>query len=400
MSAAMSLLEELASRRRFGMRMGLERMHDICAKLGHPEEKFKVIHIAGTNGKGAVAAILDSRFQGGRYTSPHLVRINERFFLHGKPVDDAILDCAAKKVLPVLGSESTFFEALTAVAFQLYADAQVERVVFETGLGGRFDATNVCRSELSIITKIGLDHRQWLGNSLSEVAEEKSGIIKHEVPVVVGRNSPEVLDVISRKAKEMGAPFFYAPDIVSESEIPGSFSLGGSFNRENALTALAAFKVLGVVSGALDNVVWPARFQRVGNFIVDGAHNPPAATALVEAIGAQKVDLIAGFCADKDVSEVLRILSPCVRKATAVKTNNSRSLESEETCKLMLDCEMDAKAETEGLAAALAKADKNATTLICGSLFLAGEALVELGAFPWEANARYDVSELLVQSRV
>jgi dihydrofolate synthase/folylpolyglutamate synthase len=324
-----------------------------------------------------------------------LVRINERFFLHGSPVSDALLDSTAKKVLPALGDESTFFEALTAVAFQLYADAQLQQVVLETGLGGRLDATNVCQSRLSVITRIGLDHCDWLWKSISDIAAEKAGIVKREVPVVLGRNCREVQDVVYRKACEMNAPFFDAPDMVSERDIPESFSLAGSFNRENALTALAAFKVLGIEAGALDNVIWPARFQRVGNFIVDGAHNPPAARALVEALGTTKVDLIAGFCADKDISEVLRILSPSVRKAVAVKTNNSRSLESEEVCRLMLDGGIDARAERHGLAAAISKADGNVPTLICGSLFLAGEALIVLGAYPWGQKTRFDMSELL-----
>lgn len=384
------------------MKPGLETISAVCAALGHPERRFKAIHIAGTNGKGAVAAILDSVFRGGRYTSPHLMRINERFFLHGRPVEDSVLERTAARVVAALPGEATFFEALTAVAFELYGETRPGKVILETGLGGRFDATNVCESELSVITAIGLDHCDWLGGTVAEIAAEKAGIIKPGVPVVAGRNSEEALDVISRRAKELGSPFFYAPDMVDECDIPAGFSLKGAFNRENALTALAAFKVLGTDPkimgtdpGWLSDVVWPGRFQEVGRFIVDGAHNPPAAAALASALGEEEVDLIAGFCGDKDVGEVLRRLSPHVRRATAVATNNPRSLSAEETAGLMQAAGMDATAEPRGLKAALAAADTGVRTLICGSLFLAGEALAVLGAYPWGGEIRFDVSERL-----
>lgn len=395
MSEALAFLEDLAARRRFGMKPGLETISSICARLGHPERRFKAIHIAGTNGKGAVAAILDSRFRGGRYTSPHLVRINERFFLRGNPVGDDVLERIARKVNAALDPQTTFFEALSAVAFELYGEEQPGRVILETGLGGRLDATNICESELAVIAKIGLDHCDWLGNTISEIAAEKAGIIKPGVPVVVGRNCDEALEVFSRRSKELGSPFFYAPDIVDECEIPPDFSLKGAFNRENAVTALAAFKVLGTDPGMLSDVVWPGRFQEIGRFIVDGAHNPPAAEALAAALGGEKVDLIAGFCGDKDVGAVLRTLSPCVCRAVAVSTKNPRSLPAEDTAALMRGAGMDAVAQPLGLGAALAAAGNGRRTLICGSLFLAGEALVGLGALPWPGQVRYDVSEKL-----
>ena len=395
MSTGLAFLEELAARRRFGMKPGLAAISEICARLRHPEREFKAIHVAGTNGKGAVAAILDSCFAGGRYTSPHLVRLNERFFLRGRPVDDATLERVAAEVTAALPGGATFFEALTAVAFRLYAEERPGRVILETGLGGRFDATNVCDSELCVITKIGLDHCDWLGGSIAEIAAEKAGIVKRGVPVVVGKNSEEALEVIEREAKAQGAPFFYAPQLADESEIPPSFALKGSFNRENAVTAIAALKVLGESVGTMADVVWPGRFHEIGSFIVDGAHNPPAAAALAAALGEEKVDLIAGFCADKDVVETLGILAPHIRKGIAVKTNNSRSLSAEEAAARMREAGIDAKAESGGLAAALAAAGKDVRTLVCGSLFLAGEAVVLLGAYPWGEAVRFDQSELL-----
>ena len=421
----MTLLEELAARRRFGMRPGLDAIRAVCASLGDPQKAFKAIHVAGTNGKGAVCAILDAALRAmpgtrvGRYTSPHLVRINERFFLEGSPVDDRTLELISSRIDSTIRrfddstiSNLTFFEALTAIAFLIYAEANVDYAVLECGLGGRLDATNVCCPELCVITKIGLDHCDWLGDTVEKIAAEKAGIVKPGVPVVLGRNEPSVRAVVEARARELGAPFFYAPELASEDEVPADFSLVGAFNRENAVTAFAALKILNgsrmVTPAQVDafaRVVWPGRFQRVGDTLVDGAHNPPAARALRKALEAEDVrqktlDLICGFCGDKDAEEVLRILSPLVRRGYAVRTNNPRSLSAEETAAKMRAVGMDAVA-CASLADALALAERpNACgrlgirTLVCGSLFLSGEALVALGAFPWPSG-RFDPSERL-----
>ena len=413
-------LEELAARRRFGMKPGLETIRALCDALGNPQCSFKAIHVAGTNGKGAVCAILDAALREGirdrgsgigvgRYTSPHLVKINERFFLDGAPVDDETLEGVACKIassvsrLPSSVQDLTFFEALTAVAFLLYAEAKVDYAILECGLGGRLNAKNICEPKLCVITKIGLDHCDWLGDTVEKIAAEKAGIIKPGVPVVLGRNEPSVRAVVEARAKEVDAPFYYAPDLASESEIPADFSLVGSFNRENAVTALAALKVLEQSNSRtiepFSRVIWPGRFQRIGNFIVDGAHNPPAAKALVRALESedvrrQTIDLVCGFCGAKDIGEVLSILAPFVKKGYAVKTNNPRSLSAEETAAKMRAAGIDAR-PCDSLREAIAHSNNpNTRTVVCGSLFLVGEALVELGAYPWGAS-RFDPSELL-----
>ena len=410
----MKFLEDLAARRRFGMKPGLEGMTALCAALGNPEHRLRIVHVAGTNGKGAVTAILDAALRAagrrvGRYTSPHLVRLNERFFLDGTPMSDAALEFAATEVAAAaatLACDITFFEALTATAFVAYARQAVDELVLETGLGGRLDATNVCTSRLSVITRIGLDHCDWLGRTLPEIAAEKAGIIKSGVPVVVGRNEPEAVEVIARTARQKSAPFLYAPDLVREEEIPADFSLAGGFNRENAVTAMAALKVLlgagetfARAKAAFGSVVWPGRFQRVGAVIVDGAHNPPAATALAASLGAYgPLNLVAGFCGDKDVETVLGTLAPHIRRGFAVRTNNPRSLTADETAVRMRRAGIAAEPCAD-LKTALAKAtdgacDGEVRALVCGSLFLAGEALVALGAYPWPSD-RFDPAETL-----
>lgn len=401
----MKFLEELAARRRFGMKPGLDTISRLMETLGNPEKCLKAIHIAGTNGKGATAAIIDAALNeagliSGRYTSPHLVKLNERFFLKGEPAEDRALEEIATLVSMSAADieELTFFEALTAIAFKYYAEQKVDYLVLETGLGGRLDATNVCSPALTIITKIGLDHCDWLGDTIEKIATEKAGIIKPGVPIVLGKNDEIVIKTIRKIAAEKGAPFYYAPDMVSAAEIPLAFPLKGAFNRENALTALAALKILSTttsnsklctLSSSL-RVVWPGRFQEIGRFIVDGAHNPPAAKALVESLD-EDVELIVGFCADKDIETVLKTLRPRVKKAYTVKTVNPRSLAAEELAKRMRSLGFDVEAK-ESLKAAIESS--RGKTLICGSLFLAGEAIVELGAYPW-GKARFDDNEKL-----
>ena len=417
-------LEELAARRRFGMKPGLETIRVLCAALGDPQKRFRAIHVAGTNGKGAVCALLEAALRTapvGRYTSPHLVRINERFFLNGEPVGDATLEAVAGRVHRAIGRSArpelrdvTFFEALTAVAFELYAEAGVGRVVLECGLGGRLDATNVCEPELCVITRIGLDHCDWLGNTVERIAAEKAGIVKPGVPVVLGENVPSVRAVVEARAREVGAPFFYAPDLASEADIPAAFPLAGRFNRENAVTAIAALEVLSGAPGRADllspsafsRVSWPGRFQSVGPYLVDGAHNPPAARALAAALDevlpdGTKLDLVFGACGDKDVDEVLRILRPYARRGYAVRTANPRALEPAALAVRMRAAGVPAT-PCESLAEALARTRPAGveapglppSVLVCGSLFLAGEAIVALGACPW-ASDRFDPSERL-----
>ena len=382
------------------MRPGLDAISAVCSALGNPQKSLRAIHVAGTNGKGAVCAILDSclravGIRSGRYTSPHLVRLNERFFVDGAPASDALIEASARKVARVAPADLTFFEALTAVAFDLYAGVKPDYVVLETGLGGRLDATNVCEPEIAVITRVGLDHCDWLGGTIAEIAREKAGIIKPGVPVVVGANAGEAIDAIESRAHEVGAPVIYAPDVVDRAEIPAEFSLEGAFNRENAVTALATLKTIGLTGcdEGFKSVVWPGRFQRIGNFIVDGAHNPPAARALASSLGEGRHTLIAGFCGDKDVDLVLKTLAPCVARGLAVRTNNPRSLSAQETAERMSAAGIDAR-PCSSLKEAIALAG-DGDTLICGSLFLAGEALVELGAYPWGDAHAIDPSEVL-----
>ena len=380
----------------FGVRPGLGSIRAVCSKLGNPQDAVNVIHVAGTNGKGATCALIESSLRAaglstGRYTSPHLVSLSERFLLNGSPVAGHILD-EVFAAMPEMGG-LTYFELLTAVAFQLYQREKVEWLVLETGLGGRLDATNVVeKPKLCVITRIGLDHCDWLGRTLEDIAREKGGIIKDGVPVVLGEMPKEARKVLEQIASEHNAPCYYAPEEMTEMDIPKDMSLKGKFNRENALTALTALKVLNVdkesVARGFSSVVWNGRFQKIDkggkSYIVDGAHNPPAMQALVDAIKeevAQRrfhcASAICGFCGDKVVSANLKLLGEVVDSAIAVPIRNPRSLPADETASLMRKAGFLDVKSCATLEEALSICSDG--TVVCGSLFLAGEALEAFG---------------------
>ena len=432
-------------RRRFGMRPGLDVMRAVLAELGDPQKTLRYIHVAGTNGKGAVCAMLDSilraaGYRVARYTSPHLVTLNERFFIDGQPVSDDALTAAADRVLDVVerlekksGVEVTFFETLTAMAFELFAVTRPDVVVLETGLGGRLDATNVISDVLvSIITRIGLDHCDWLGSTHAAIAEEKAGIIKQGRPVVCGVMPETAKETIERFASLNGCRFVSSDEHVTVDSLapmtlttaarnlpPVQFALYGAFQVENAMTALTTVDVLtrdcgfqipdhAVVRG-LERVVWPGRCQRVVHegvqIYVDGAHNPDGARALRDSLrlaGVKgPVGLIAGYCGDKDVLAHLRIMSALATYGWATPIRNARSLDPAETAERMLMAGFTAAEACNDLADAFARAlawarASGGSIVVCGSLFLSGEALVELGAFPWPVRSP-DANELTLR---
>ena len=442
----LTYLQQLADRRRFGMRPGLETIRSLLDRLGNPERDIAAIHIAGTNGKGAVAALCESvlraaGFPVARYTSPHLVRVNERFLINGAAVGDDALEAAALEVEAAVRAvedehraEVTFFECLTAVAFVLFRRAGVKLVALETGLGGRLDATNVVTPLVSVITRIGLDHCDWLGDTVEQIAGEKAGIIKPGRPVVCAAMPDEARAVIASAAAQRRSLFVDAAEAVSAAVTrsglegqtlsittqdralpPVRLPLAGAFQVENVCAAMAALETVSGCGLAIpdtafvegfESVCWPGRFQLAAKeppVIVDGAHNPGGAQALRQALKSCQVrapvGLIAGFCGDKDVLTYLRVLAPAVKRAWGVATANPRSLTAEQTAGIMRMAGIDEASACGSVPEALSAARKwaaqaDGVVLVCGSLFLAGEALVALHAFPW-ASDRSDANELL-----
>ncbi len=284
----------LYSTQQFGIKLGLENTHRLLAALDRPDPATagRFLHVAGTNGKGSTCAMLDSVLRAaghrtGLYTSPHLVDFRERIRVNGEmipEVDVARILTNLRDATSGWDHAPTYFELSTVLALRHFADAGVEFVVLETGMGGRLDSTNAVTPIVSVITPIAMDHAQWLGDTLAKIAAEKAGILKPGVPAVSAAQAPEAAAVLEARASEVGAPL----ELVREPlDLP--LGLGGSHQKANAALAVAALRAGGVsVSDAalrrgLATVQWPGRFQKLGDrFVLDGGHNPHAAAQLVQ----------------------------------------------------------------------------------------------------------------------
>lgn len=418
----------------FGVKFGLENMFAIVGRLGHPERTFRSVHIAGTNGKGSVTAMIDAGLRAaghrsGRYTSPHLVDLTERFVIDGRRVAPdkmvaAIADVQAAiehlRAEGVLQAHPTFFEVTTAVALELFRRAGVETAVLEVGLGGRLDATNVIEPVATAITSIAYDHQQYLGSTLVEIAREKAGIIKPRVPIVVGEVEPEVLAAIADIARERGAPLLRAADGVAVTRRPaatiglrtpardyGDVTMGlqGTHQIGNALVAVRMLELLdsqgiaapiGAVRSALARPSWPGRLdlRRLADgreILFDAAHNPAGAVALasyLRELETGRLPLVFAGMHDKDLEGMLRSLLPVVGPLVVTRASNRRSADPER----LVDVARRIAPETSvTLAASPLEALDVAwrfspRIIVAGSIFLLGDVmkLAQLAVIPFE----------------
>jgi dihydrofolate synthase / folylpolyglutamate synthase len=413
----------------FGIKLGLSGIQTLCAALGHPERHLRAVHIAGTNGKGSVAAMVDEalRAQGyrvGRYTSPHLVRLEERVSIAGRPVrpdvlDDA-LDTVRRAIAELLTSRAldahpTFFEVTTAAAFLVFAGSETDLAVVEVGLGGRFDATNVVQPLVAAITSIAMDHEQHLGQTIEAIAFEKAGIVKPGVPAVIGAMAEEALAVIRRTCEERHAPLH---DTANECRVerereaghtrvrlttplgrypPVTLALRGDHQAGNAAVAVRLLEVLNaqgvavseaaVVAG-LSRARWPGRLDLVDagggrQVLIDGAHNPAGALALasyIESEWSAGLPLVFGAMRDKDLAGMLRPLARVARPLIITTAPGARAAPPETIARVVRE---ESAADLlvcpevgEALTAGWARAQRIAAA---GSLYLAGRVLALLG---------------------
>ena len=400
----------------------MQRVERLLAALGHPERALPpVIHIAGTNGKGSTQAMIRAGLEAGgslvhAYTSPHLARFHERIRLAGELISEEALTALLDECVKANGpDEITFFEITTCAAFLAFARVKADYTLLEVGLGGRLDATNVVDHPiLTVITPVSIDHQQYLGDTLPEIAGEKAGIIKRLVPVVVGPQEPEGMDVIEARALRLGAPVLAYGQQWSVSEERGRLiyqdenglldlplpNLPGPFQIFNAGAAIAALRALGkdqaACEAAVTSAFWPARMQRLrfGPLVeaapevelwLDGGHNPAGGAAVAETLArmpARETHLICGMLNTKDVRGYMRPLAPHVTRLHAVSIPGEKNtLPAEATCEAATAVGIKA-VTAASVAAALAQivADcPNARVLICGSLYLAGGVLRENG---------------------
>jgi dihydrofolate synthase/folylpolyglutamate synthase len=370
------------------IRYDLRNMQTLAAALGSPQKAFRAVLIAGTNGKGSVAKLLSAMMpEAGLYTSPHLARLNERIQIGEKEISDQDLKSVFEQVKAV-ALQATYFEMVTAMAFLYFRD-RVKFAVLEVGLGGRLDATNVAEQDVSVITSIALDHQQFLGNTIEEIAGEKAGIIKDTEPVVVGRTAD--LPVIREKA---GARLVRAADLdISARGLGGGFfeldvgryknlrpRLAGRHQIESVAIAICAAECLrlgesDIVRG-VNSAVWPGRLERIGQFLLDGAHNPAAAAALAAFLAEfypGGVWMIFGAMADKQVEEMIGILRPHAQKFIFTRVQSSRAVDPVQLQKVMPGSHVEPSVP-EALRFAMKEAPADSVTLVCGSLYLVGEA--------------------------
>jgi dihydrofolate synthase/folylpolyglutamate synthase len=404
-------LYSLGNELKAGAKLGLDRIRNLLAGLGHPEWSQRFVHVAGTNGKGSTSAMIasalrQSGLRTGLFTSPHLMAPTERINIQGSAVSKqqfadafAVVHETAEKMLVAeqLDAHPSYFETVTAMAFLLFKN-HCDVSVIEVGLGGSLDATNVIQPELCVITPIAYDHEAYLGNTLTLIAGEKAGILKAGVPVVMARQDPEAQTVVERRARELACPLIRSDDYELtnvQADAQGcSFELenesykcplAGRHQMENAKAAILACKSLGLSSqhirGGLETTKWPGRLElisRTPDFILDGAHNPAGAAALASYIrefyAHRPVWLVYGAMRDKAVEEVAEQLFPLADHLIATAPNFARALRPQAILELSPHREA-TTADNVAEAIQLARrAPPEAVVFFTGSLFLVGEA--------------------------
>lgn len=402
------------------MTTGLDNIKLFVDHLGHPETKFPSIHIAGTNGKGSVTAILDSILRSaglsvGRYTSPHILRFEERIHINGQPVSEEVVFGFLETHWDLIQEKHfTFFETATAMAFQTFADVSIDIAVVEVGLGGTHDATRIVNSVLSLFTSIDIDHTDRLGKELIGIAQDKAGIMRSGVPVVIADQHPEVNDVLSSSAQKIGSVLYKAEEtvqftslqltsegIIGSAVINGSMAINsfhlpltGSFQIDNLKLALAACSILSkrypditteAITDGLENTHWPGRLQVLQNsptVILDVAHNPAALKRVLTEVKSiwkpNRIITIFGVMADKDVSSMIAVLANQVDKGILVSLKCERSLNVEDLQEIADQSGWNAESASsveDSINRAHKAARPGDVILIAGSHYLAEEVL-------------------------
>jgi dihydrofolate synthase/folylpolyglutamate synthase len=409
--AVLSPREYLFSLERHGIKLGLENIAFLAEAAGNPERRYPSVHVAGTNGKGSVVALLDAMlhaagYRTGRFTSPHLIDLNERFLLNHEPIDDAELDRQLDHFRAIalrMSHPPTFFELVTAVAFRWFHQAGVDLALFEVGLGGRYDSTNVINPVAAAITNIDREHTRYLGHSLAEIAFEKAGIIKPGVPVVVSETQPEPLAVIEARAAELNSPLRrlgrdyaytlsgpphahrFAYESANFRIEPVPLSLPGAYQGENAATAVALAELLraqfprltrtAIVEG-LGAARWPCRLERVLDdppVIIDVAHNAAGARKLSDEL-LQAVIVLA-VSSDKNAEAMIAALAPVASSLILTQFTGPRALPLDDLVRAAGSTpHTRAESLREAIQLGLTLADPTHPLVITGSIFAAGEA--------------------------
>jgi dihydrofolate synthase/folylpolyglutamate synthase len=393
-------------------KLGLERIDVLLEALDNPQRACRIVHVAGTNGKGSTSAMIESGlraagYRTGLFTSPHLVEPTERIQVEGKPVDadrfaaafDRVHACAETLLRQErIDLHPTYFECVTAMALLLFRECGVEFAVLEVGLGGRLDATNVVTPELCVVTPVDFDHEAYLGKSLEAIAGEKAGILKPGVRAVFAWQRPEAADVLEARAAVLGAAVTHSSEVAISGvalhargsdflwgDVPVSCPLAGEHQVENARTAIAALAELGVAPDAIRRGIaqsrWPGRLERVAvnpEIVLDGAHNPASVRALAAYLDRfydpRRVWLIYGAMRDKAVEEMTAILFPRAAHVIVTAPAQARALRPESIRELADHGDIRVAADLKAALGLAGEAAREDAIFVTGSLFLVGEA--------------------------
>jgi dihydrofolate synthase/folylpolyglutamate synthase len=380
-------------------KLGLERITAVLEALGNPERAFRVVHVAGTNGKGSTCAMIEAGLRAanirtGLFTSPHLIEPTERIQIDGRPVSRSDFERAFNIVHEIaekldLDCHPTYFETVTAMAFWLFKEKRVDTGVIEVGLGGRLDSTNVVQPVLTVITPIDFDHEAYLGHTIEAIASEKAGILKPGVPAVFAPQRPEAAKVLDARAAELRVPVTRADDFeIRDLHIDARGSrfsgivcpLAGEHQVDNAVTAALTLRALGVSTDGIAETRWPGRIEHVSpnpDIILDGAHNPAGARALARYLerfyGGRKIWLVYGAMRDKAIEEVAGVLFPLASELILTAPDTSRALRPEALAEFACRGHIEANVEA-AIDYARTHAAEEDVIVITGSLFVVGEA--------------------------
>jgi dihydrofolate synthase/folylpolyglutamate synthase len=389
----------------FGANFGLENTRKFAALAGHPQAKLRFIHVAGTNGKGSTCAMLEGIYRAaglrvGLFTSPHLVSFRERIQVNRRLIpENEVVRLVEELRTANNENDVTLFEFATVMALEFFAGQKCDLVIWETGLGGRLDATNIVTPLASVITNIGLDHQQWLGDTLAKIAAEKAGIIKPGIPVLTATEESLALDLIERVARENGSPLTRVTGN-PESSIRYPVSLPGDHQKINAALALATVAVLqkqipvteNQIIAGLKNVDWPGRLQLIQipdgqTILLDGAHNADGAKVLRAALEKHfkplRPVIIFGALADKNWPAICRTLAPLAAKIFTVPVASVRTADARELAAEFQSANPAAAvAVCENFSGAINACKYEPFVVVTGSLYLVGEALESLGFSP------------------
>jgi dihydrofolate synthase/folylpolyglutamate synthase len=410
--AALLALEQI------GIKLGLDQIRALVEALGRPDRAFPSIVVAGTNGKGSVTAMLERGLRAaglrtGRYTSPHLVALEERFTVDGRDITTDVFDAAARRVLAAaaaLPAPPSFFEATTALALDVFREARIDVAVLEVGLGGRLDATNVVSSVAVAITAVDFDHEAFLGHTIEAIAREKAGVIKPGGLVVLAPNPPAVDAIVTDTCEARGARLLRAAEVVVESTAMDAgravvtmttprrryaalrLGLRGRHQIDNARTAIRLLEAIdeagrlrideAAIRAAVEDVVWPGRLELLGSamgeILIDGAHNPSGARALaayvIETYG-RRLPFVVAIMRDKQVEAILAALAPAASSLICTAPETPRAARPEDLAAALSRVAPDVPVSiaADPIAAIGRAAASGSPVVVAGSLYLAGD---------------------------